>query len=75
MAGGSTEKPAVRCLIARKLDPAARTVGRSRLVSLQTAYIALRSGGWVAIGPDPEDMETLAAWERDQAPFNGLKLP
>jgi len=72
---GSTDRPIIKCLIARKLDTDGYRCGRSRIVSLQTAWVAVQSGAFVAVGPDPQDMEALAAWERDQAPFNGLKLP
>lgn len=60
-------KPSVRCLIARPLKNGG--VGKSRLVSLSTAYLALRAG-WPVVGPDPQDMQDLAKWERENQPFN-----
>ena len=68
-----TERPVVRCLIARPLKDG--KIGRSRLVRLSTALLALRAG-WHVVGPDPDDMAALAKWERERAqPFNGLQLP
>lgn len=70
----ASTKPVVRALIARKL--ANGRFGKSRIVSLATAYIAMQSGAFAVIGPDPEDMERLAAWERIQAqPFNQPRMP
>lgn len=67
-------KPTVRCLIARKLPNG--SVGRSQIVNLGTAYLAMKCGSYVVLGPDPDDMDALARWERAQAqPFNGLRLP
>ena len=63
----STERPIVKCLIARPLKNGG--IGRSRLVSLSTAYLALKAGFHV-VGPDPDDLCALAAWERAQQPFN-----
>lgn len=60
-----TPRPQVRCLIARPLKRGG--YGRSRLVSLSTAYLALKAG-FVVLGPDPEDLEALAKWEREQQP-------
>lgn len=68
-----TTKPIVRALIARKL--ANGRYGKSRLVSLGTAYLALRSWIYAVVGPDPDDLAALAAWERENAqPFNPLRL-
>lgn len=61
------EKPSVRCLIARPLSNGG--IGKSRLVSLSTAFLALKAGFYV-VGPDPDDLAALAQWEREQRPFN-----
>lgn len=68
-----TTKPVIRCLIWRPLRNGG--VGKSRLVPLSTAYLAMRAG-WPVVGPDPQDVEALATWEREQAPgFNQPKMP
>jgi hypothetical protein len=61
------DRPTIRCLIARPLRSGG--IGRSRLVSLSTAYLALRAG-WHVVGPDPDDVAALAKWAREQEPFN-----
>ena len=66
-----TDRPEIRCLIARPL--ANGHIGRSRIVTLSTAFLALRAGFYV-VGPDPDDMDKLAKWEREQTPFNGPRL-
>jgi hypothetical protein len=68
------DKPSVRCLIARPLKNGG--IGRSRLVSLSTAYLALKAGFHV-IGPDPDDLMALAKWQREQtpSPFNHPRMP
>ena len=58
-----TERPPIRCLIARPL--ANGGIGRSRIVRLSTALLALHAGYHV-VGPDPQDLEDLAKWEREQ---------
>jgi hypothetical protein len=68
----ATTKPAVKCLIARPLSNGG--IGKSRLVTLGTAYLALRAGFHV-VGPDPEDLAALAKWEREQYPFNHPRTP
>lgn len=66
-------KPVVHCLIARDLGKG--RIGRSRRVSLATAYFAMKAG-WVVVGPDPEDVEVLAVWERiHRQPFNPPRVP
>jgi hypothetical protein len=70
--GGVVEKPIIRALIARKLPNG--SFGKSRIVSLATAYIAMRSGAFAVVGPDPDDLIALAAWERAQLPFNQPRL-
>lgn len=63
-------RPKIRCLIARPLHSGG--FGKSRIVSLAAAYLAQRAG-YVVVGPDPEDLQLLAAWERQQEgeePFN-----
>jgi hypothetical protein len=57
-------RPCVRCLIARPLSNGG--IGKSRMVRLSTAYLAMQAGFWV-VGPDPQDLDDLAAWERRQA--------
>lgn len=66
------DKPKVRALIARKLSNG--SFGKSRIVSLQTAYIAMQSGAFAVVGPDPDDVEALAKYERDAAPFNRQRI-
>lgn len=58
-----TERPPIRCLIARPL--ANGGIGRSRIVRLSTAWLALKAGYHV-VGPDPDDIAALAKWEREQ---------
>jgi hypothetical protein len=68
-----TERPIVKCLVARPLSNG--HIGRSRLVSLSTALLALRAG-WHVVGPDPDDLVRLAEWEREnQPPFNAPRVP
>lgn len=62
------DRPVVRCLIARKL--ANGDFGRSRIVPLSVGLLAFKAGSFYVVGPDPEDMEKLAKWEREQQPFN-----
>ena len=64
------ERPIVRCLVARPLRDG--DVSRPKLVSLAEAYIHMRRG-WFVVGPDPDDIGALAAWEREQA--RGLNRP
>ena len=56
-------RPVLHALIAKDLGGG--QVGRSRLVDLATAYLAVKSRLYVCVGPDPEDMEALARWEID----------
>jgi hypothetical protein len=68
--GKVTGRPEIRCLIARPLKNGG--IGKSRLVKLSTAFLALKAGLYV-VGPDPEDVAALARWERDnlhRARFN-----
>jgi hypothetical protein len=58
-----SERPKVRCLIARPLKNGG--IGKSRLVSLSTAFLALKAE-FLVVGPDPQDCEDLARWEREQ---------
>lgn len=68
----SIDRPAIRCLIARPLKHGG--IGRSRLVRLSTALLAVKAGYHV-VGPDPDDVLALAQWEREQAnPFNRARL-
>lgn len=72
----TTERPVVRCLIARLL-PYGRT-GKPRLVDLGTAYLAQQSGIYAVIGPDPEDWQRLDAWRKEhepETPFNQPRMP
>ena len=66
------DRPDVRCLIARPLKNGG--IGKSRLVSLGTAYLALRAGFYV-VGPDPDDLDALAKWDREREPFNQPRMP
>lgn len=67
-----TDRPTVRCLIARKLPNG--SVGRSQIVTLGTAYLAKKCGAFVILGPDPDDMDALARWERRHQPFNQPRI-
>jgi hypothetical protein len=58
-----SERPKVRCLIARPLKNGG--IGKSRLVSLSTAFLALKAGFFV-VGPDLDDVVALQRWEREQ---------
>lgn len=72
MADSTEPRPQVRCLIARPLSNG--KIGKSRIVCLSTAFLAMRAGFHV-VGPDPDDLAALAQWERDHAqPFNGLRI-
>jgi hypothetical protein len=66
-----TTRPVVKCLIARPLKNGG--IGKSRLVSLSTAYLALKANFHV-VGPDPDDLAALAKWEREQQPFNAPRI-
>ncbi len=61
-------RPVVRCLVARLL-PNDR-IGRTHIVSLGAAFLALRSGHFAVVGPDPKDEADLAQWEREQQGIN-----
>lgn len=62
------DRPILHAIIARKL--ANGDMGRSRVVTLGVAYLAMKSGQYWVLGPDPEDEDRLAAWEREQALIN-----
>jgi hypothetical protein len=62
-----TTRPVVRCLIARPLENGG--IGKSRIVPISTALLAMKAGFYV-VGPDPDDVKALAAWDREHAPFN-----
>lgn len=67
-------RPVVRCFIAKAIPGSYGDVERSRIVQLSTALAAMEAG-WIVVGPDPQDMEKLAAWEREHAqPFNGPRI-
>lgn len=59
-----SDRPVVHCLIAKAL-PAPAYFGRTKRVTLATAWVAIRSGAYVAVGPDPQDLQDLARWERE----------
>ncbi len=61
MADSIDPRPSVRCLIARPLSDGG--IGKSRIVRLSTAFLAMQAGFWV-VGPDPDDVKALAEWER-----------
>jgi hypothetical protein len=68
MADSIDARPVVRCLIARPLQNGG--IGKSRIVRLSTAFLAMKAGFHV-VGPDPDDMAALEAWEREHSgPFN-----
>lgn len=69
-----TERPLVHCLIGRKIDAPDGRVGRIRRVKLSDALIALESGLWFVVGPDPREWEALMAWEQAQVPFNNPRV-
>ena len=65
-------RPSVRCLIARPLKNGG--IGKSRLVRLSTALLAMKAGFFV-VGPDPDDLAALAKWEREHVPpFNAPRV-
>ena len=61
-------RPVIRAIIARDLGWG--YVTRTWVVPLSLAYLAVRSGRYICVGPDPEDTETLATWEREHAAIN-----
>lgn len=72
MADTIDPRPVVRCLIARPLKNGG--IGKSRMVRLSTALLAMRAGFYV-VGPDPDDVAALAAWERTHMPiFNRPRM-
>ena len=62
-----TDRPHLKCLIARPLKNGG--FGRSRLVRLSTAYLAMKAG-WPVVGPDPDDEIAVAKFDREAQPFN-----
>jgi hypothetical protein len=69
-----TERPVVRCFIAKPIPGGRGDVERSRIVPLSVAFSAMQAG-WMVVGPDPDDWEALMAWEQAQAqPFNGPRV-
>jgi hypothetical protein len=61
-------RPVIRCLIAQILPN--NRMGKTRIVSLGAAFLAMRSGMFAVVGPDPEDEAALAKWEREQEGIN-----
>lgn len=59
-----TERPAVRYFVAIPLKDG--KVMAISLVRLETAEDLRTRAGYVVVGPDPHDMQNLAAWEREQ---------
>lgn len=57
------QKPRVRCLIAKPRGTEG-DVFMSDIVDLAEAHELMQEGYYV-IGPDPQDMEALAQWERE----------
>lgn len=45
-------RPVIRCLIAQILPN--NRMGKTRIVSLGAAFLAMRSGMFAVVGPDPE---------------------
>lgn len=65
-------RPVLRCLIARPLSNGG--IGKSRIVRLSTAFLAMKSG-FLVVGPDPDDLDALATWEREHpGPFNQPRI-
>jgi hypothetical protein len=44
-----------------------RPRGSPLFVTLEDAGWLFKDRGWAVVGPDTDDMEALAAWEREQA--------
>lgn len=59
-----TTKPIVRCMAAITYGEG-HVWGEIHHVSLEVAN-ELRQTGYSIIGPDPEDLQALAQWERQQ---------
>lgn len=59
-----SEKPIVKCLAAVVYGEG-HIFGDVFHVSLDTAE-RLRQNGYAIVGPDPEDMQALATWEKAQ---------
>lgn len=56
-------KPIVHCLVARPVSDLIWGVPQ-RTSLARAAKLKLR--GWIIVGPDPEDMWALTAWEKRQ---------
>ena len=61
------DRPIVHCLSVPIMRDG-RIRGKVLRVSLETAEWLLHEHGWAVVGPDPEEMNDLAAWEREQMP-------
>jgi hypothetical protein len=59
-------KPVIHAIIARDLGNG--HVTRTWVVPLSTAFLAVKSGRWIAVGPCPIDQANLATWERQNQP-------
>lgn len=64
------DRPVVHCWIALIKGDGPNAYARPRIVKLSTALVAKESGRYIVIGPDPEDEEKLATWEREQSQIN-----
>lgn len=58
------ERPQIRVLVARPLSEAG-TFSRSQIVPLYAVPVYLKAG-YVAVGPDPEDLAAFIEWENEQ---------
>ena len=59
-------RPIVHCLIAI-VRPNGR-LSKCELVDLGTAYLKVKDEGYMCVGPDPDDLDALAAYERTLTP-------
>ncbi len=59
------ERPIVHCLAA-ECFPDGRTRGNPIVVSLETAEWLMRVHHWIIVGPDLEDLQALADFDRLQ---------
>lgn len=68
-----SDRPVIRCFIA-KPKGAYGDIERSKMTDLAEGLTAMEAG-WYVVGPDPEDVEALAIWEREHAdPFNTPRI-
>lgn len=58
------ERPVIRCMVARALPEG--TFSKIQIVPLHAVPVYIKAG-YVAVGPDPEDMRNLIEWENERA--------